>query len=186
MYILYCVQCSAAYLCGFYLHFPDPTQGFTFVKFYAPWCGHCQAMEVDWELLGDHYSEHPLPATDLTLAAVDCVKSARTCVDQGVSGYPAIKLYKDGVMQEDYMFARSTNRMKRFLADKLVDIDLLQTDSIGKYTLNDDLFEKFIQRNVLVVLKFFIPGCHHCKTFESVYDELSKYFKLLTLIHIYI
>ena len=60
---------------------------------------------------------------DLTIAEVDCVEAAMTCMDEGVDGYPSIKLYKDGNVMTDYFFARSLERMKRFLSDKLVDID---------------------------------------------------------------
>ena len=39
-------------------------------------------------------------------------------------------------------------------------------------TLNDFTFEKFRDKNKVVVVKFFIPGCVHCVELKPVYDEL--------------
>ena len=97
-------------------------------------------------------------------------------MDEGVDGYPSIKLYKDGNVMTDYFFARSLDRMKRFLSDKLVDIDQIEPNTIGVYTLNDLSFTKFVEKSdeVPVLVKFYNPGCEHCKTFQEVYDELGN------------
>ena len=37
------------------------SSGYTFVKFYAPWCGHCSEMAQDWQELAEHFQTSPLP-----------------------------------------------------------------------------------------------------------------------------
>ena len=50
-----------------------PSSGHTFIKFYAPWCGHCQMMEPDWEEVGEFVSNHQdmFPDRSLTIGEVD-------------------------------------------------------------------------------------------------------------------
>jgi len=146
--------------------------GHTFVKFYAPWCGHCQMMAPDWEELGEYMSKQVMPGVDLTIAEVNCVENSVLCLKQGVDSYPSIKLYKPDGSVSEYMYARSVARMKRFMADTLLDVDSLPSDSIGIISLNDFTFEKFRDKNSVVVTKFFIPGCSHCVKLKPVYDEL--------------
>jgi len=148
--------------------------GYTFVKFYAPWCGHCIEMAPDWNDLANYYFKHPINGVDLKIAEVDCTQSPHVCMDQGVEGYPSIKLYRDGSAVEDYFFSRTLDRMRRFLAEKLIDIEQIETNSIGVFTLNDVIFTTFVEKseNVPVVVKYFTPSCDNCKETDEAYDEL--------------
>lgn len=57
-----------------------------FIKFYAPWCGHCKALAPDWERLEKEYA-----ASDVvTVASVDCTTQEDLCARFDVRGYPSI------------------------------------------------------------------------------------------------
>ena len=98
-------------------------KGHTFVKFFAPWCGHCQEMAPEWDQLGESITGKPLPGVDLTIGEVNCVDDALLCLKQGVDSYPTIKLYHDNGNVEDYLNARTFSRMKRYLAEKLIGLN---------------------------------------------------------------
>merc|ERR1719469_924760 len=52
-----------------------------FVKFFAPWCGHCQAMKQDWDKLMTAYEG----TLGVLVAEADCIgKAKELCKDQDV------------------------------------------------------------------------------------------------------
>ena len=48
------------------------SKGHTFIKFYAPWCGHCKQMEPDWKEVGEFVTRNPIENIDLTIGEVIC------------------------------------------------------------------------------------------------------------------
>jgi len=62
------------------------------VAFVAPWCGHCQKMAPE-------YSKAALGLFPLVpLYAVDCdaAKNKKLCADQGIKGFPTVKMFPRG------------------------------------------------------------------------------------------
>merc|ERR1719221_298171 len=50
--------------------------GAWFVKFYAPWCTHCQRLAPIWEKLADRMATQESP---VKIAEVDCTSSKEIC-----------------------------------------------------------------------------------------------------------
>jgi protein disulfide-isomerase len=66
------------------------TQDPWFIKFYAPWCGHCQAMGPNWIQLGKEMKGR------LNIGEVNCEKEVRLCKDVRLRGYPTILFFRGG------------------------------------------------------------------------------------------
>jgi len=79
-----------------------------FIKFYAPWCGHCKKLAPTWKELGDAYADN----ADINIAHVDCVADKSTCKAAEVKGYPTLKLYHGGQTYDVYKGPRDKNSLQ--------------------------------------------------------------------------
>ncbi len=61
-----------------------------FIKFYAPWCGHCKAMAPNWVQLGKEMRGK------LNIGEVNCDVEARLCKDVHLRGFPTILFFRGG------------------------------------------------------------------------------------------
>ncbi|XP_017061605.1 thioredoxin domain-containing protein 5 homolog [Drosophila ficusphila] len=89
-------------------------EGVAFIKFYAPWCGHCQKLQPTWEQLA---TETHQAQSNVKIAKVDCTapENKQVCVDQQVEGYPTLFLYKNGKRQNEYEGSRSLPELQAYL-----------------------------------------------------------------------
>ena len=60
------------------------------VEFYAPWCGHCKALEPTWAKLADHFADRD----DIVIAKSDATTNEFDGVD--VQGFPTLKFFPKG------------------------------------------------------------------------------------------
>ncbi|NWZ49469.1 PDIA2 isomerase, partial [Haliaeetus albicilla] len=82
-----------------------------FVKFYAPWCSHCQAMAAAWEELGERYKDHE----DIVIAELDAM--ANELENITIKGFPTLHYFPAGPGRKmvEYKSARDVETFSKFL-----------------------------------------------------------------------
>ncbi len=84
-----------------------------FVKFFAPWCGHCKAMKPAWDTLMSEFED----SSTVLVADVDCIGSGKElCNKVGVQGFPTVK-FGDPSKLEDYKGGRDADSLKKFASE---------------------------------------------------------------------
>lgn len=80
-----------------------------FIKFFAPWCGHCQSMAEDFKSV----------ATELkgkaVLADVDATVEEELAKKYNIDGFPTLKLFSNGEELTDYNGGRDKESMIKFI-----------------------------------------------------------------------
>ncbi|XP_049891461.1 protein disulfide-isomerase A3-like isoform X3 [Epinephelus moara] len=79
------------------------------VKFYAPWCGHCKKLSPEFEKAATR-----LKGT-VQLAKVDCTAHSETCARFGVSGYPTLKIFRNGRDSAPYDGPRTADGIYQYM-----------------------------------------------------------------------
>lgn len=89
-----------------------------FVKFFAPWCGHCKKMGPDWEKLAEKLSN---THKDVMIADVDCTVDKDICSNHNVEGFPTLKYFMpNDESGDDYSGNdRSFSGLTTWVEDKL-------------------------------------------------------------------
>ncbi|KRW98196.1 Thioredoxin-like fold [Pseudocohnilembus persalinus] len=108
-------KCSGEYGKGVYnlcqSYFPDEkSHNIWFIKFYAPWCGHCKQLHPKWQQLGQQLSQEE----GIKIGAIDCTQQINQalCQKNKVQGYPTLKIFYKG-KSFDYNGQRELQNLKQ-------------------------------------------------------------------------
>jgi len=96
---------------------------YTFVEFYAPWCGHCQQLTPIFV--------SSAKASEVPFGKVDCTANKQICEIYQIQGYPTLKLFFSSGKAVDFEGERDEATILAFLQKKTGPPSLLQTESEG-------------------------------------------------------
>jgi len=177
-------------------------QGPLFVKFFAPWCGHCKKLAPTWEKLAGKAAQH---GSSVKIAEGDCTSTAKdACGQYKVTGYPKLMLFfadGDSIAAASYSGGRTLNDMwawmRKVEADPATYRDKTQSGKAdkkkdirrgpgSKQGGGDDPGEpgavtKITDKSQLeamvkegpVFAKFYAPWCGHCKKLAPTWEKLA-------------
>ncbi|KAK9457699.1 thioredoxin-like protein [Dipodascopsis uninucleata] len=98
-----------------------------FIKFYVPWCSHCQAMEPAWLELARQMQNK------LNIAEVNCENEKQLCKDARLQGYPSL-MYFVGSERVEYDGLRGVGDLVAFatkaMNSKVRSIDATEFEEI--------------------------------------------------------
>jgi len=146
-----------------------------FIKFYAPWCGHCQKLAPAWAELAKAFEDN----AKVKIAKLDCTQAQSVCQANEVRGYPTLQYIRNGKLVEAYKGGRDLASLKEFISE--------MSGSEGKEAapveevkssvahLDKDNFDAEIKEGVTFI-KFFAPWCGHCKRLAPTWEELAGKF----------
>ncbi|KAL7718022.1 protein disulfide-isomerase [Entamoeba marina] len=139
-----------------------------FVKFFAPWCGHCKKLAPEYIKLSE-----TIEKPNLVIAEIDCDNKDNkdVCGKYGISGFPTLKLFTKGSTEPiDYNGGRTVDDMKEFINEKTQ-----PKIASSVISLNEKSYEELLadgSKNVFI--KFFAPWCGHCKALAPKYEQISR------------
>lgn len=105
------------------------TTGDWFVKFYAPWCGHCQRLAPDWEVLAENLQGK------VNVAEVDCTENQLTCNRFEIAGYPTLLLFHDGKYYK-HSGPRTVEELTTFATSSYSSVEAVTVPSAGNGFVN--------------------------------------------------
>ncbi|CAI7810544.1 unnamed protein product, partial [Closterium sp. NIES-54] len=146
-----------------------------FVKFYAPWCGHCKKLAPEYENFATAFKK----TKSVVIAKVDCDEHKDVCSKYGVSGFPTLKWFPAGKSKpEDYNGGREASDLVEFVNEKIGTHVKIAAPVSHVLALDPSNFDKVVlDTSKHALVEFYAPWCGHCKSLAPTYDKLGAVFK---------
>lgn len=146
-----------------------------FIKFYAPWCGHCQKLAPAWAELAKSFEDN----AKVKIAKLDCTQAQSVCQAGEIRGYPTLQYIRNGKLVEAYKGGRDLASLKTFISEMSGSEakEAVPAEEVKSAVahLHKDNFDAEIKEGVTFI-KFFAPWCGHCKRLAPTWEELAGKF----------
>eukprot|EP00049_Salpingoeca_infusionum_P007732 m.125544 g.125544 ORF g.125544 m.125544 type:complete len:477 (+) comp13804_c0_seq1:67-1497(+) len=137
------------------------------VEFYAPWCGHCKRLEPEYEKAAAQIKKS---GEDVVLAKVDATEEPSLASKFGVSGYPTLKIFRNGQESAKYEGPREANGIAKYM--------LKQAGPSSKLLESKDAVDAFLSTDTHVVVGFFDSDSKLKKEFLKFADANRDFFRM--------
>lgn len=115
------------------------------VMFFAPWCGHCKKIKPEYAKAAEIMRTDDPP---VVFAKVDCTEGGKeTCSKYSVSGYPTLKIFRDGENSQEYQGPREAVGIAKYMR--------AQVGPSSKDILTVEAYEAFLKVQEPAVFGFF-------------------------------
>ncbi|KAI0224131.1 hypothetical protein L0F63_000105 [Massospora cicadina] len=102
------------------------------VKFYAPWCPHCQRLAPFWKSLSEEFKEAK-ESSDFHFGEVDCDVEEGLRHKYEISGYPTILLFHDGKKVAEYSGTTNTDtELRPYIENAIVEYNSSKVEELEK------------------------------------------------------
>nr|CCA27018.1 thioredoxinlike protein putative [Albugo laibachii Nc14] len=166
--------------------------GVWFVKFYAPWCRHCEKLKETINILS---VDSRLADSNVRVGKVDCIAERQICERFGVQSYPTLKVIDEGRFY-DYSGNREVDSMLEFVKsgymkgeaenllsyaefverrEKLVAEQEEAERSSSVVSITSSTFDDLVKKDKKSwIIKFYAPWCGHCRRLAPTWNRLSQ------------
>ena len=146
---------------------------YAFVKFYAPWCGHCKSMAPAYAALAKRMKEKNIP-----IAKVDVTVEEDLATEYGIEGFPTLKMFMFGE-PIDYQGERTEEDMFNFIMKKTgpSSEELKDKEDLDNMAAMDVSVVMFMPKEDEEILKVFNSAAAKIEDLTFKYsfdDELKK------------
>jgi len=139
----------------------------TLVMFYAPWCGHCKKLKPEYAKAAELMRTDDPP---VALAKVDCTEAGKeTCSKFSVSGYPTLKIFRNGEFSQDYNGPREAAGLVKYMR--------AQVGPASKDLLTVAAYENFLKVQEAAIIGFFEKESDLKGVFTKYSDQQREKFR---------
>ncbi|KAL4807151.1 thioredoxin-like protein [Aspergillus unguis] len=159
-----------------------PSEDPWFIKFYVPWCHHCQALAPNWAQMAKEMQH------TLNIGEVNCEVEQRLCKDARISSFPTMHFFR-GTEKVEYNGLRGLGDLVSF-AKKAVDIQA------GIQDVDAETFKAMEEEEEVIFLYFYdhatvsedfealerltLPLIGHAKIVKTDSAALAERFRIST------